>query len=53
MTGKHTGNFLEIPGTGKRVDFTGSYVVRNANGRIVEHRGEEDGVRLLQQPGVL
>jgi steroid delta-isomerase-like uncharacterized protein len=53
MTGTHTGNFWGIPATGKRVEFTGIYVVRIVNGKIVEHWGEEDGVSLLQQLGVL
>ena len=53
MTGTHTGNFWGIPSTGKRVEFTGIYIVRIADGKIVEHWGEEDGVSLLQQLGVL
>ena len=53
MTGTHTGDFWGIPATGKRVEFTGIYIVRIANGKIVEHWGEEDGVSLLQQLGVL
>ena len=53
MTGTHTGAFMGIPPTGKCISFTGIYIVRIANGRIVEHWGEEDGVSLLQQLGVL
>ena len=53
MTGTHTGNFWGIPATGRRIEFTGIYIVRIANGKIVEHWGEEDGVSLLQQLGVL
>jgi steroid delta-isomerase-like uncharacterized protein len=53
MTGTHTGDFWGIPATGKRVEFTGIYIVRIAEGKIVEHWGEEDGVSLLQQLGVL
>ena len=53
MTGTHTGDFWGIPATGTRVKFTGIYVVRIANGKIVEHWGEEDGVSLLHQLGVL
>jgi steroid delta-isomerase-like uncharacterized protein len=53
MIGTHTGDFWGIPATGKRVEFTGIYIVRIANGKIVEHWGEEDGVSLLQQLGVL
>ena len=53
MTGTHTGEFMDIPPTGKEVSFTGIYIARIANGKIVEHWGEEDGVSLLQQLGVL
>ena len=53
MTGTHTGDFWGIPATGKRVAFTGIYIVRIANGKVVEHWGEEDAVSLLQQLGVL
>jgi steroid delta-isomerase-like uncharacterized protein len=53
MSGTHTGDFWGIPSTGKRVEFTGIYIVRIAGGKIVEDWGEEDGVSLLQQLGVL
>jgi steroid delta-isomerase-like uncharacterized protein len=53
MTGTHTGDFWGMPATGRRVKFTGIYVVRIAGGKIVEHWGEEDGVGLLQQLGVM
>ena len=53
MSGTHTGNFMGIPATGKHVEFTGIYIARIANGKIVEHWGEEDGVSLLMQIGVL
>ena len=53
MSGTNTGEFMGIPDTGKRVEFTGIYIARIANGKIVEHWGEEDSVSLLQQLGVL
>jgi len=53
MRGTHTGSFMGIPATGKYVEFTGIYIARIANGKIVEHWGEEDGVGLLTQLGVL
>jgi predicted ester cyclase len=53
MTGTHTGDFWGIPATGRQVKFTGIYIVRIAKGKIVEHWGEEDGVGLLIQLGVL
>lgn len=53
MSGTNTGSFMGIPPTGKHVSFTGIYIARIADGRIVEHWGEEDGVSLLQQLGLL
>ncbi len=53
MSGTHTGSFMGIPSTGKFISFTGMYIARIANGKIVEHWGEEDGVSLLAQLGVL
>ena len=52
MTGTHTGDFYGIPATGKRVEFTGIYIVRIANGKIVEHWGEEDAYSLMLQLGM-
>jgi len=53
MTGTHSGDFFGIPATGKKVSFTGVYIVRIAEGKIVEHWGEEDSVSLLQQLGAM
>jgi len=53
MIGTNTGEFMGIPATGKHVEFTGIYIARISNGKIVEHWGEEDSVSLLQQLGVL
>jgi steroid delta-isomerase-like uncharacterized protein len=53
MTGTHTGDFFGIPATGKKISFTGIYIVRIANGKIVEHWGEEDSLGLLQQLGAM
>lgn len=53
MSGTNTGSFMGIPPTGKHITFTGIYIARIANGKIVEHWGEEDGVSLLQQLGGL
>ncbi|NOH04458.1 MAG: ester cyclase [Chloroflexi bacterium] len=53
MSGMNTGTFMGIPPTGKFISFTGVYIVRIEHGKIVEHWGEEDGVSLLQQLGVL
>ena len=53
MTGTHKGEFFGFPATGKRISFTGIYIARIANGKIVEHWGEEDSFGLLQQLGAL
>lgn len=51
MTGTHTGDFWGIPPTGKQVHLTAIYIVRIADGKIVEHWGEEDGVKVLRELG--
>jgi steroid delta-isomerase-like uncharacterized protein len=53
MTGTHTGDFWGFPASGKKVTFTGIYIVRIENGKIVEHLGEEDSVSLMQQIGAM
>ena len=53
MSGTNTGSFMGSSPTGRRVSFTGIYIARIENGKIVEHWGEEDGISLLQQLGVL
>ncbi len=53
MTGTHTGDFMGIAATGTQVKFSGMYMVRIKEGKIVEHWGEEDGVSLLTQLGAM
>ena len=53
MKGTNTGSFMGISPTEKYITFTGMYIARIADGRIVEHWGEEDAVSLLQQLGVI
>jgi steroid delta-isomerase-like uncharacterized protein len=53
LVGTHKGEFLGIPATGKQVRVTGMSIFRIANGKIVEHWGENDGMGLLMQLGVL
>ncbi len=47
-SGVHTGEFLGMAPTGRRVSVTGIDVVR-VDGKIVEHRGLTDTVGLLRQ----
>lgn len=51
MTGTHTGDFWGIPPTGQRVALAAIYTVRIADGKIVEHWGEEDGMAVVKQLG--
>ncbi len=50
-SGRHTGEFLGIPATGKEVTMTGIAVHRIADGKIAEHWSEVDGFGLFQQLG--
>ena len=52
FTGTHQGEFLGIPGTGKRVDVKGIDIVRYVDGRAAEHWGVTDTLGMLQQLGV-
>ena len=51
--GTQSGAFLGIPATGKQVAMTEIHIVRLANGKMVEHWGEMDGVGLMQQLGAM
>ena len=52
-TGKHTGDFLGIPPTGRPINVQGMSIFRLAGGKIVEHWGVNDGFALLVQLGVV
>lgn len=49
MRGRHTGDFLGVPATGKPVDFKGMDVLRVLDGLIVEHRHVEQLLQAMQQ----
>jgi steroid delta-isomerase-like uncharacterized protein len=52
--GTHTGSeFMGIPPSGQSFAFTATAIFRIANGKIVEHWGEEDSVGWLQQLGAM
>lgn len=51
--GKHTGEFMGIPPTGKEVTMEGIAIHRIVDGRVVEHWAQVDGVSLLMQLGAL
>jgi len=51
-SGTDHGGILWYPPTGKHAAFSGTFVDRFANGRLVEHRGESDTASLLEQLGL-
>lgn len=53
MTGTHQGEFMGIPGTGRRVDVNGIDIVRFRGGKAVEHWGVTDMLALMQQLGAI
>jgi predicted ester cyclase len=52
-TGTHTGEFLGVPPTGKRVTMTGLTIHRIADGKLIEHWAQIDALGLLQQLGAI
>lgn len=52
-SGTHQGEFLGIPPTGKRAEWTEMHIVRLRDGKIVEHWGEVDQLGMMQQLGVV
>ena len=54
LTGTHTGSeFLGLPASGRSINVTGISIFRIADGKIVEHWANEDGLGLLQQLGAM
>lgn len=51
LTGTHTGDFYGIPPTGRKIHLSAMYIVHIADGKIVEHWGEENGMTVLRQLG--
>jgi predicted ester cyclase len=51
--GKHTGDFLGIPPTGKDVRMEGIAIHRIAEHKLVEHWAQIDAVSLLVQLGAI
>lgn len=52
-TATHTGEFMGVPATGKRVTFTETHIDQIVGGKIVRHDGDWDQVGMLQQLGVI
>jgi predicted ester cyclase len=52
-SGTHTGELMGIPATGNKVSFTETHIFRFANGKVVEHWGNQDDLGMMQQLGVI
>jgi steroid delta-isomerase-like uncharacterized protein len=52
-TGTHKGELMGIPPTGKCVSFGVIDIIRFAGGKGVEHWGQMDAMRMMQQLGVI
>ncbi len=52
-TGTHTGDFMGIAATGKKITMTETHIVRIANGKAVDHWGNGDELGMMQQLGVI
>src|SRR6185295_19460673 len=50
-SGKHVGQFLNIPPSNKMVTMSGIAIHRLDGGKLVEHWGQVDAVGLLAQMG--
>ena len=53
MRGTHLGSFFGIPPSGKPVEMTGVHILRIADGRIIEHWGNNDDLGLMRQLGAV
>ena len=51
--GKHTGDFLGLPATGRDVTMDGIAIHRVVDGKVVEHWGQVDAAGLLMQMGAI
>lgn len=53
MWGTHSGTFLGVPATGRRVEITGIDIFRITDGKITEMWYEDDLMSMMRQLGVL
>ena len=53
FTGTHSGEFLGMPPTGKKIAITFMNIDRFAGGKLIEHRAEVDMAGLMQQLGAI
>jgi steroid delta-isomerase-like uncharacterized protein len=53
MTATHSGDFMGIPATGKKIAMSGITMVRVANGKIAERWSSADMLGMMQQLGAI
>ncbi|MGW1224383.1 ester cyclase [Streptomyces sp. NPDC001478] len=53
FTGKHTGDFLGFPASGRDVDVEQTHIYRIEDGKVVEHWGFRQDLLLLSQIGAV
>jgi predicted ester cyclase len=53
VTGTNRGEFMGMPATGKPVDLHGADLLRFENGKLVEHWGYMEQMKMMQQLGMM
>jgi len=53
LTGTHRGELAGIPATGKSVEFDCTDIIRVEDGKVAEHWGTTDNMKLMQQIGAM
>jgi predicted ester cyclase len=53
LTGTHRGEMAGVAPTGKSVEFGGIDIIRVQDGKVAEHWGSTDNLRLMQQIGAI
>jgi steroid delta-isomerase-like uncharacterized protein len=53
ISGTHLGDLMGIPPSGRRVTWDGITIYRIEDGKVVDERGEENGLGLLRQIGAM
>jgi steroid delta-isomerase-like uncharacterized protein len=51
--GRHTGEFMSVPASGKEYDISETHIFRITGGKVVEHWLNADMLGLMQQIGAL
>jgi predicted ester cyclase len=53
LTGTHRGEMAGVAPTGNSVEFGGTDIIRVEDGKVAEHWGTTDNMRLMQQIGAI